>query len=83
MGYPVRAGTGRRFRHAASTAVTVGATVPKPLRRSAGWRIGVIDSRGIPMTFRHQTWVADAFIGSTMLVVLYFILVEFSKARLP
>jgi hypothetical protein len=28
-------------------------------------------------------WLADAFIGSVMLVVLYFILVEFSKARLP
>jgi hypothetical protein len=35
------------------------------------------------MTLRHQTWLADAFVGSAMVVVLYFILVEFSKARLP
>jgi hypothetical protein len=35
------------------------------------------------MTIRHQTWLADAFVGSAMLVVLYFILLEFSKARLP
>jgi hypothetical protein len=35
------------------------------------------------MTLRHQTWLADAFVGSAMLVVLYLILVEFSKARLP
>jgi hypothetical protein len=35
------------------------------------------------MTLRHQTWLADAFVGSALLAVLYFILVEFSKARLP
>ena len=35
------------------------------------------------MTLRHRTWLADAFAGSALLVVLYFILVEFSKARLP
>jgi hypothetical protein len=35
------------------------------------------------MTIRHQTWLADSLIGSAILVVLYFILVEFSKARLP
>ena len=35
------------------------------------------------MTIRHQTWLADAFVGSAMLVMLYFVLVEFSKARLP
>jgi hypothetical protein len=26
------------------------------------------------MTIRHQTWLADAFVGSAMLVALYFIL---------
>jgi hypothetical protein len=35
------------------------------------------------MTMKHEVRLADAFIGSAMLVVLYFILVEFSKARLP
>jgi hypothetical protein len=35
------------------------------------------------MTIRHQIWLADAFVGSAMLVALYFILLEFSKARLP
>jgi hypothetical protein len=35
------------------------------------------------MTIRHQTWLADALAGSAMLFVLYFILLEFSKARLP
>jgi len=35
------------------------------------------------MTIRHQTWVADAAVGSAMLLALYFILLEFSKARLP
>ena len=35
------------------------------------------------MTIRHQTWLADAFVGSAMLLALYLILLEFSKARLP
>jgi len=35
------------------------------------------------MTMRHQTWLAEALGGSAMLVALYFILLEFSKARLP
>jgi hypothetical protein len=35
------------------------------------------------MTGRHQTWLADALAGSAMLFALYFILLEFSKARLP
>lgn len=35
------------------------------------------------MTIRHQTWLADAFVGSAMLVALYLILLEFSNARLP
>jgi hypothetical protein len=35
------------------------------------------------MTIKHQTWLADAVGGSAMLLVLYFILLEFSKARLP
>ena len=34
------------------------------------------------MTLRHQTWLADAFVGSAVLVVLYFILVEFSKSEI-
>ena len=35
------------------------------------------------MTLRHQTWMADAIAGFALMFVLYFILVEFSKARLP
>jgi len=35
------------------------------------------------MTMRHQTWLAETLGGSAMLVMLYFILLEFSKARLP
>jgi hypothetical protein len=35
------------------------------------------------MTIRHQTWLTDAVAGSAMLVVLYFILLELSRARLP
>ena len=39
-------------------------------------------SGGVRMTIRHQTWLADACRVSHV-VVLYFILLEFSKARLP
>ena len=35
------------------------------------------------MTIRRQTWLADAIAGSALLLALYFILLEFSKARLP
>jgi hypothetical protein len=35
------------------------------------------------MTLKHEMWLADALAGSAMLFALYFILVEFSKARLP
>jgi hypothetical protein len=35
------------------------------------------------MTIKHEVWLADAIAGSAMLFVLYFVLVEFSKARLP
>ena len=35
------------------------------------------------MTSRHQTWVADSFIGLAILLALCFVLLEFSKARLP
>ncbi len=35
------------------------------------------------MTFRHHTWLADAVGGFAMLLALYIILLEFSKARLP
>jgi hypothetical protein len=35
------------------------------------------------MTIRHQTWLADAFIGSAMLFALYFVLREFARTRLP
>jgi hypothetical protein len=35
------------------------------------------------MTIRHQTWLADAFVGSGLLFALYLILLEFSNARLP
>jgi prolipoprotein diacylglyceryltransferase len=35
------------------------------------------------MTIRHPTWLADAIAGLALMFVLYFILLEFSKARLP
>jgi hypothetical protein len=35
------------------------------------------------MTIRHQTLLADAVAGSALMLALYFILTEFSKARLP
>jgi hypothetical protein len=35
------------------------------------------------MTIRHQTWLVDAFVGSAILLALYFVLLEFSNARLP
>jgi hypothetical protein len=36
------------------------------------------------MTIKHQTWLADAFLaGSALVFVVYFIVLEFSKARLP
>jgi hypothetical protein len=35
------------------------------------------------MTLQLEMWLADALAGSAMLFALYFILVEFSKARLP
>jgi hypothetical protein len=35
------------------------------------------------MTIRHQTWLADALVGPSLMLALYFFLVEFSKARLP
>lgn len=35
------------------------------------------------MTIRHQTWLADALLGSVMLFALYLILLAFSNARLP
>jgi hypothetical protein len=37
-----------------------------------------------PLTIKHKTWLADAFLaGSALVFVLYFILLEFSNARLP
>lgn len=39
--------------------------------------------RGITMTVRHQTWLADALAGSVLMFALYLILLEFSEARLP
>jgi len=36
------------------------------------------------MTIKQKTWLADALLSASVLVfVLYFILLEFSKARLP
>jgi hypothetical protein len=35
------------------------------------------------MTIKHQTWLADVVAGSALVFVLYFILLGFSKARLP
>ena len=35
------------------------------------------------MTIKHEVWLADAIAGFALMFVLYFILVEFSKARLP
>jgi hypothetical protein len=35
------------------------------------------------MTIRHPTWLADAIAGLALMFVLYFILLEFTKARLP
>ena len=35
------------------------------------------------MTIRHETWLADALLGSVMLFALYLILLEFSKATSP
>jgi hypothetical protein len=36
------------------------------------------------MTIKHQTWLADALLaGSVLVFVVYFIVLEFSKARLP
>jgi hypothetical protein len=35
------------------------------------------------MTIKHQMWLADAVIGSALALAAYFILLEFSKARLP
>jgi hypothetical protein len=38
---------------------------------------------GMRMTIRHQTWLADVVAGFALMFVLYFILLGFSKARLP
>jgi hypothetical protein len=35
------------------------------------------------MTIQHQPWLAHAVAGSVLLIALYFVLLEFSKARLP
>jgi hypothetical protein len=36
------------------------------------------------MTIKHKTWLADGLLAASVLVfVVYFILMEFSKARLP
>jgi hypothetical protein len=35
------------------------------------------------MTIKHEVWLADAIAGSALMLALYLILVEFSKARLP
>jgi hypothetical protein len=36
------------------------------------------------MTIRHKTWLADAVLAASVLVfVVYFILLEFGKARWP
>jgi hypothetical protein len=55
----------------------------KPVRRSGGSAIGVKVVEVSPVTIKHQTWRADALAGSVLMFALYFILVEFSKARLP
>ena len=39
--------------------------------------------RGVPMTLRHQTWLTDTVAGSALLVVLYFALLNPSRARWP
>jgi hypothetical protein len=35
------------------------------------------------MTIRHETWLADALIGSALLLGVYLMLLAFSTARLP
>lgn len=35
------------------------------------------------MIIKHELWLADAIAGSALMLALYFILVEFSTARLP
>jgi hypothetical protein len=35
------------------------------------------------MTIKHQMWLADAVVWSALVFAVYFILLEFSKARLP
>jgi hypothetical protein len=68
----------------------VGATIHaqrfqrKPDRRTAGSANGIINVKVSPMTIKHKTWLADALLAASALVfVVYFILLEFSKARLP
>jgi hypothetical protein len=37
-----------------------------------------------PMTIKYKTWLADSLLAASVLIfVVYFILLEFSKARLP
>jgi hypothetical protein len=72
---------------ARSHSVIVGATVSalQAVTHSSIRRIGDLRqrNRGILMTIRHQTWLADVVAGSVLLVALYLVLLEFSTARLP
>ena len=61
-----------------------GPSVPVEARSASRQSVIGITEVEVPvMTIQHQTWLAEAFAASAMLAVLYFILVEFSKARLP
>jgi len=46
--------------------------------------VGIKELEVSRMTIKHKTWLADGLLaGSVLVFVVYFILMEFSKARLP
>jgi hypothetical protein len=70
-----------------SVAVTFGATGAASGSGNPFAHPAVDDRRhrsgGMRMTIRHQTWLADVVAGSALVFVLYFILLGFSRIRLP
>jgi len=64
------------------TAGAIAPQIPAETRSAVGQSASSqVEVSGV--TIRHQPWLADAVAGFAMLFVLYFILLEFSKARLP
>jgi hypothetical protein len=62
----------------------MGCSSGSPFGVSGGMVVGIKEIEVSRMTIKHKTWLADGLLaGSVLVFVVYFILMEFSKARLP